>query len=62
MAPRKAAIALVSSLLLTLGAGVAAGQTAAPDRPLTSAFDTTVAHTFLDPAETSGLAKPFVFL
>src|SRR3989454_10816089 len=38
-----------------------AGQTQ-PKGQLTIAFDTTIAPTFLDPAETSGIATPFVFL
>ena len=34
----------------------------APDGQLTIAFDTTIAPTFLDPAETPGIGTPFVFL
>jgi peptide/nickel transport system substrate-binding protein len=37
----------------------AAGQ---PEGELTIAFDTSIAPTFLDPAETAGIATPFVFL
>jgi peptide/nickel transport system substrate-binding protein len=33
-----------------------------PEGQLTIAFDTSIAPTFLDPAETSGIATPFVFL
>jgi peptide/nickel transport system substrate-binding protein len=39
----------------------AAGQTQ-PEGQLIIAFDTTIAPTYLDPAETSGIATPFVFL
>jgi hypothetical protein len=38
---------------------VAQGQ---PGGQLTIAFDTSIAPTFLDPAETPGIATPFVFL
>ena len=44
---------------------LAAGQSRAQSQPagqLTIAFDTTIASSFLDPAETSGIATPFVFL
>jgi peptide/nickel transport system substrate-binding protein len=37
----------------------AAGQ---PEGQLTIAFDTSIAPTYLDPAETTGIAAPFVFL
>jgi peptide/nickel transport system substrate-binding protein len=33
-----------------------------PEGQLTIAFDTTIASSYLDPAETTGLAAPFVFL
>jgi peptide/nickel transport system substrate-binding protein len=33
-----------------------------PEGQLTIAFDTTIAPTYLDPAETTGIAAPFVFL
>src|SRR5262245_7440358 len=33
-----------------------------PDGQLTVAFDTSIAPTFLDPAETPGIGTPFVFL
>jgi peptide/nickel transport system substrate-binding protein len=39
----------------------AAGQSQ-PEGQLVIAFDTTIAPTYLDPAETSGIATPFVFL
>ncbi len=61
MTSLKAVFALFSLLLLALTSGAAA-QTAAPDGQLTIAFDATIAPTFLDPAETSGIATPFVFL
>ena len=55
-----APIALFSLLLLALASSPAAH--AAPDGQLTIAFDATIAPTFLDPAETPGLATPFTFL
>src|SRR5437016_3470843 len=55
-APLAAALLLVT----VLGGEVRAqGQ---PDGQLTVAFDASIAPTFLDPAETSGLGTPFVFL
>src|SRR5881227_3102330 len=48
-------------LLLTTRGGDAAGQNR-PEGELTIAFDASIAPTFLDPAETSGLSTPFVFL
>src|SRR5712692_8719998 len=53
-------IVLVAVLVIRL-AGPAAAQ-APPDSQLTIAFDASIAPTFLDPAETSGVATPFVFL
>src|SRR5712692_8983558 len=52
---------IVLAMLLALGfsAQVAAQ---APDGQLTIAFDASIAPTFLDPAETSGIATPFTFL
>jgi len=52
---------------LLVGAVVAlVGMTAAavsqPEEQLTIAFDTSIAPTYLDPAETTGIAAPFVFL
>src|SRR5712691_8383039 len=52
-------IVLAALLVLGLSGGVPA-QT--PDGQLTIAFDASIAPTFLDPAETSGIATPFVFL
>jgi peptide/nickel transport system substrate-binding protein len=51
---------IVLAILLALAGPVAAQ--APPDGQLTIAFDASVAPTFLDPAETSGVATPFVFL
>src|SRR5206468_10814537 len=48
-------------LLLATWGGEAAGQNR-PEGELTIAFDASIAPTFLDPAETSGLRTPFVFL
>ena len=53
------AILLSCFLLVLAGVAVAQGQ---PDGQLTVAFDASIASTFLDPAETSGLGTPFVFL
>jgi len=46
---------------MALGAGAVGAQTQ-PDGQLTIAFDASIANTFLDPAQTSGIATPFVFL
>jgi peptide/nickel transport system substrate-binding protein len=61
MTSPRAVIALFSLVLLALTTGAAA-QTGAPEGQITIAFDATIAPTFLDPGETSGLATPFVFL
>src|SRR5947207_1154688 len=50
---------IVLVLVLAI-AGPVAAQT--PDGQLTIAFDASIAPTFLDPAETSGVATPFTFL
>jgi peptide/nickel transport system substrate-binding protein len=42
--------------------GVEATAQSKPEGQLTIAFDTSIASTFLDSAETSGIATPFVFL
>src|SRR5438445_12450208 len=54
-------IALFSLMLIALasGTGHAQGQ---PDGQITIAFDASIASSFLDPAETAGIATPFVFL
>jgi len=58
----KAGVVFVSFfLLLATWGGEAAGQNR-PEGELTIAFDASIAPTFLDPAETSGLSTPFVFL
>ena len=42
--------------------GVDAAAQNQPEGQLTIAFDTAIAPTYLDPAETTGIAAPFVFL
>src|SRR5919108_6111896 len=42
--------------------GVEATAQNQPEGQLTIAFDTSIAPTYLDPAETTGIAAPFVFL
>jgi peptide/nickel transport system substrate-binding protein len=54
-------IVLVSVLVVAGWCGTAGAQ-GQPEGQLTVAFDASLAPTFLDPAETSGLATPFVFL
>ena len=52
-------------LVATLAGGLSSGDVAAQPQPegqLTVAFDVSIALTFLDPAETSGIGVPFVFL
>jgi peptide/nickel transport system substrate-binding protein len=51
-------------LALVLVFGLAGSQVRAqgPEGQLTIAFDASIAPTFLDPAETSGIGTPFVFL
>src|SRR6266536_67706 len=53
------ALALVLALDLPGGEVAAQGQL---EGQLTIAFDTSIAPTFLDPAETPGIGTPFVFL
>jgi peptide/nickel transport system substrate-binding protein len=53
-----ASLALV--LVLALSGGIALAQ--GPEGQITIAFDTSIAPTFLDPAETPGIGTPFVFL
>src|SRR5713226_1147173 len=55
------------SVWLAVGAvvalvGVDAAAQNQPEGQLTIAFDTSIAPTYLDPAETTGIAAPFVFL
>src|SRR5713101_4385221 len=52
---------LIVCVAVMLSGVHAAGQTQ-PEGQLFIAFDTTIAPTYLDPAETSGIATPFVFL
>src|SRR5882724_9296026 len=52
---------LIVGMVVILGGVHAAGQSQ-PEGQLVIAFDTTIAPTYLDPAETSGIATPFVFL
>jgi peptide/nickel transport system substrate-binding protein len=52
---------LIVCVAVMLSGVHAAGQTQ-PEGQLIVAFDTTIAPTYLDPAETSGIATPFVFL
>jgi peptide/nickel transport system substrate-binding protein len=49
------------SMAVMLGGGKAAAQSK-PEGQLTIVFDTTIAPTYFDPAETPGIATPFVFL
>jgi len=57
----KVGVVFASFLILATWGGDAAGQHR-PEGELTIAFDASIAPTFLDPAETSGLSTPFVFL
>jgi peptide/nickel transport system substrate-binding protein len=52
---------LVVGAIGALG-GVEALAASQPEGQLTIAFDTSIAPTYLDPAETTGIAAPFVFL
>jgi len=56
---RRPLLALVVLLATISGAEVGAQQ---PDGQLTVAFDSSLAPTFFDPAQTPGLGTPFVFL
>jgi peptide/nickel transport system substrate-binding protein len=52
-------------VFLVVIAAISGGEVAAQSQPegqLTIAFDASIASTFLDPAETPGIATPFVFL
>src|SRR5712691_5374571 len=55
----RVALALVFALGML---GTEVGAQSQPDGQLTIAFDASIAPTFLDPAETSGIATPFAFL
>ena len=52
---------LIVGMLIT-GLGLEATAQGTPEGQLTIAFDTSIASTYLDPAETTGIATPFVFL
>jgi peptide/nickel transport system substrate-binding protein len=58
---RQACVWLVLGAVVAL-VGVDATAERHPEGQLTMAFDTTIAPTYLDPAETTGIAAPFVFL
>jgi peptide/nickel transport system substrate-binding protein len=53
---------LVAAVLFVALTSGEAGAQGAPEGQLTIAFDTSIAPSFLDPAETPGIATPFVFL
>jgi peptide/nickel transport system substrate-binding protein len=53
---------LAPMLFLAVLAGGEVRAQAPPDGQLTIAFDASIASSFLDPAETGGIATPFVFL
>ncbi len=50
------------SLIVVVMLGGEVGAQSQPEGQLTIAFDASIAPTFLDPAETSGIATPFAFL
>ena len=52
---------LIVGIVVMVG-GVHAAAQSQPEGQLIIAFDTTIAPAYLDPAETSGIATPFVFL
>ena len=52
---------LTVALFIAMAVGEAGAQ-GPPEGQLTIAFDASIAPTFLDPAETSGIATPFAFL
>jgi len=54
-------IALALLFVLTMR-GTEVGAQSQPDGQLTIAFDASIAPSFLDPAETPGIATPFSFL
>src|SRR5215813_4635379 len=59
--PRHAWVWPVVAALVALG-GMDATAASQPEGQLTIAFDTSITSTYLDPAETTGIAAPFVFL
>ena len=58
---RHACVWLVVGVVVAL-VGVDARAASPPEGQLTIAFDTSITPTYLDPAETTGIAAPFVFL
>src|SRR5262245_39562433 len=62
-APRKllTVLGLIALGVMVTSPGTVRAQ-GQPDGQLTIAFDASIASTFLDPAQTSGIATPFVFL
>src|SRR4029450_5390147 len=54
-------VGVVMGMVATL-VGLAAVAHSQPEGQLVIAFDTTIASSYLYPAETTGLAAPFVFL
>jgi peptide/nickel transport system substrate-binding protein len=58
---RCAFVWLIIGLAVTL-AGIDATAASKPEGQLVIAFDTSIAPTYLDPAETPGTATPFTFL
>ncbi len=59
---RHTRLAILLSFSLIILSCVEAAAQSQPDGQLTVAFDASIASSFLDPAETSGLGTPFVFL
>ena len=55
-------LAAVVAFVLVSALTGGTGAQAQPEGQLTIAFDASIAPTFLDPAETSGIATPFAFL
>ncbi len=55
-------VSSLTALLVLLAASPEVRAQGQPDGQLTVAFDASIAPAFLDPAQTSGLATPFVFL
>jgi peptide/nickel transport system substrate-binding protein len=60
MGPLTTRIALVAVAMLALLPGPASAQSQ-PDSQITIAFDVSIAASFFDPADTPGIATPFVF-
>src|SRR5262249_57997884 len=58
---RHVCVWLVVGTVVALG-GMAASAQNQPEGQLTIAFDTSISPTYLDPAETTGIAAPFLFL